>query len=164
MATEESSHVTMRVRVGDHELEVTGPVEFVEKKIAEFVGEHKQLPPDARANDAQLQEAGPIVSNSHKKATSPAQFFKNASPKTDVDRALVAGYYLERFEQLESFTAAEIRDTIRKAKIAPPKNPSDAVAKNIKKGLMMTAGDKDGKMAYVLTTDGEEAVAQYTTG
>ena len=92
------------------------------------------------------------------KRLSVAQFFKKLSPKTDVDRALAAGYYLEKFGQQHNFTAAEVRETIRSAKVAPPKNPSDVVAKNIRKGLMMTAGDKDGKMAFVLTNDGEEAV------
>ena len=31
-----SKNVTMRIRVGESELEVTGPSSFVEKKIAEF--------------------------------------------------------------------------------------------------------------------------------
>lgn len=80
--------------------------------------------------------------------------------KSDVGRVLIAGYYLEIVQEMQSFTALEIKDAIRGAKVSPPSNSSDAIAKNIKKGLMMQAGDKDGKMAYVLTTDGTEFVAE----
>jgi hypothetical protein len=34
---DDETSVTMRVRIGDSEMEITGPVDFVEKKIAEFL-------------------------------------------------------------------------------------------------------------------------------
>jgi len=90
---------------------------------------------------------------------SAAQFFKKVNPRTGVDRVLAAGYYLEIFLGMENFTSAEIRDTIHKeAKTQPPKNPNDLINSNIKKGYMMSAGDKDGKMAFVLTSDGEDTI------
>jgi predicted metal-dependent hydrolase len=42
MAKESKSAVTMRVRVGDSELEVSGPKEFVEEKIDEFLKKSRQ--------------------------------------------------------------------------------------------------------------------------
>jgi len=77
-----------------------------------------------------------------------------------VDRVLAAGYYLENNEGQDTFTTAEVVATMRKAKYNPPRNPSDALGKNIKKGLVMPSGDKDGKIAYVLTSDGEEVIQQ----
>ena len=71
---------------------------------------------------------------------------------------MVAGYYLETIKQQESFTTSDIVETIRAAKVPPPTNPSDCVARNIKKGTMMPSGDKEGRMAFVLTTDGVESV------
>jgi len=47
---------------------------------------------------------------------------------------------------------------IREARVQPPRNPNDSVNQNIRKGLLMTAGNKDNKMAFVLTSDGEAAV------
>ena len=155
-------NVTMRVKVGDREIEITGPSDFVEKKIAEFLEKQGQsLAPGAPGlKEGAGQGAGRVVQPpAHGgKAMSEAQFFRKVSAKTDLDRVLAAGYYLEKFKQVQNFTTAEIAETIRVAKIVPPKNPSDAVGKNIRKGTIMPSGDKDGRMAFVLTTDGEEAV------
>ena len=151
--------VTMRVRVGDNELEVTGPKDFVETKVEEFLKKQKGLP--AKAHPPGLPGLAPEhESPPSRKKLAIAQFFKKASPKSDVDRTLVAGYYLEKYTDAENFTSADIRGTIHDARITPPKNPSDTISKNIKKGFMMPAGDKDGKRAFVLTTDGEQAVLE----
>jgi len=154
-------HVTMRVRIGDRELEVTGPMDYVESKIAEFASKQKDS-----ASSPPQQGSVPLQPNSaptgQGKPVSVAQFFKTLNLGSDVDRALAAGFYLEKHSGAQSFTAAEMKDTVQKAKIPPPRNPSDAIAKNIRKGLMMTAGDKEGKLAYVLTTDGEEALSELT--
>jgi hypothetical protein len=145
----------MRVKIGDAELEVSGPQKFVEEKVAAFVtaqgGREKAgagAPPTPTAT----------LDREHKAATLP-QLLKKVPVKSDVDRVWVAGYYLETVKGLQSFTAADIKDAIHGARVSPPSNPSDVIAKNIKKGLMMQAGDKDGRMAYVLTTDGVEFVA-----
>lgn len=163
MAGKKPTTITMRVRVGEAELEVTGPPEFVEAKIESFLKQHGAPKEQTKG----LTEATPshgLAPLLGKKQGSLAQLFKKVSVKSDLERALVAGYYLETSQGAESFTAAEVRDAIRGAKVRPPTNPSDAIAKNIKKGLMMSAGDKDGKMAFVLTTDGEEAVAALING
>jgi hypothetical protein len=91
---------------------------------------------------------------------SAAQFFKKYSPKTDNERVLVAGFYLEQVANLDNFTASEVREQIKNAKRQPPTNVNDAINQNIKKGLLMSAGDRDNKMAFVLTTDGEDRVRE----
>ena len=156
MAQSEAERVTMRIRLGGNELEVTGPKGFVEEKIEEFIKLNKPASSARVYMDA--NEGAPAKSAGDMgKPLSAAQLFKKASPRTDVDRALLAGYFLENHSDQECFTAAEVKDTIRAAKITPPKNPNAAVDKNIKKGLMMPAGDKDGKKAFVLTSDGEDS-------
>jgi hypothetical protein len=159
MAAKKTPNVTMRVRMGENELEVSGPSDFVEKKIADFVQLNKVCAVPTPASPIPPAARVPQQTVAGKKTLSPAQFFKKANPRTDVDRVLAAGYYLEVFQQMDNFTAVEVRDAIHKeAKTPPPKNPNDAINKNIKKGYMMGAGDKDGKMAFVLTSDGEESI------
>lgn len=159
MATKKTTNVTMRVRIGENELEVSGPSNFVEKKITEFIELNKEK---AFARTALYKNKVSQIgdkSTTVKKQVSAAQFFKKVNARTAVDRVLAAGYYLEVLCGMENFTSAEIRDTIqKKAKTQPPKNPSDLINSNIKKGYMMSAGDKDGKMAFVLTSDGEELI------
>lgn len=156
VAKKKVANVTMRVRVGEYELEVTGPSDFVESKIADFLKSQKSIPVvDTEKSTPYLTAQAAPKST---KGMSMAQFFKKVAPKSDVDRVLAAGYFLEKFKNEEKFTAAEVSRTIRDAKTRPPINPNASVNKNIKKGYVMAAGDKDGKMAFVLTTDGEEAI------
>jgi len=145
--------VTMRVRVGDSEFEVSGPSDYVEEKIKEFL-QGKNIASATAGQSTQV--AGRTESTVRPK--SPAQFFKACNPRTDNDRTLVATYFLEKVRNAQSSTAAEIRDLIREARVPPPRNPNESVNQNIRKGLLMTAGDKDNKMAFVLTSDGEAAV------
>jgi hypothetical protein len=157
----EKRDVTMRVRIGDSEIEVIGPSDFVEKKIAEFLEKSKQTPVSKPMGIKEniARETGE-VEQAHKKKLSVAQFFRKISSKNYVDRILAAGYFLEKFNNQDNFTAADISAAIRDAKISPPRNTNDAINGNIKKGFMMSSGDKDGKMAFVLTTDGEDKMAE----
>jgi|GEM_PF-1293921 len=159
MARKKTENVTMRIRIGQSELEVTGSSNFVEKKIAEFIELNKQSPIAMSLEQVSTSRVGEKQVQSSGKSMSAAQFFRKINPRSDIDRTLAAGYYLEIFKKMENFTAVDIKGTIQKeAKTQPPKNTNDAINKNIKKGYMMSAGDKEGKMAFVLTSDGEEAI------
>ena len=158
MPEKSKPNVTMRIRIGDNELEVSGPSDFVDKRIAEFVQQQKQPVQPAQAGTAGNHASSEGIAPPGKKMAL-AQFFRKLGLRTDVDRVLAAGYYLETSGGAESFTAAEVSHAIRKAKNPLPRNPNDSINQNIKKGLMMSAGDKEGKMAFVLTTDGEDRIA-----
>ena len=160
MAKKENDNVTMRVRIGESELEVTGPKDFVEKKISEFVELSKATPLARQSVTKGLPHSDLEADAPTGKPLSPAQLFRKYNVRTDVDRTLLAGYYLEVHKKYESFTAAEAKEIIKVAKINPPKNTNDAINSNVKKGLMMSAGDKDGKRAFILTSDGEDAVKE----
>lgn len=148
-------NVTMRVRVGDSELEASGPQDFVETKIADFL-KKQQKTIRGESGKTLTRKIGILATG---KKLSVAQFFRKLATQTDVDRALAAGYYLERYENLENFTALEVKEKIRAAKINPPKNTNNSIDLNIKKGLIMPAGDKEGRRAFVLTSDGEDAIS-----
>ena len=158
MAKKSTPNVTMRVRLGDSEFEVTGPSDFVEKKVAEFL----KKPPVHASN---LEAAPVAVAPTHapqskSKPQSPSQFFKSINPKTDNDRVLTAAYFLEKFRNVQSATSTEIRELIKDAKRPPPNNTSEAINQNIRKGFLMTGGDREGRTAYVLTSDGETLVEE----
>lgn len=163
MSEEKPTNVTMRVRVGESEIEVTGPSGYVEKKVAEFLEKQKQI--SAPSGVVSLKST--MLPSTHMPAStkvmSVAQFFKKVSPKSDVERVLAAGYFLEKFKNQDNFTASEVSETIRDAKIPPPKNANDSINQNIKKGHIMPSGDKEGKKAFVLTSDGEEAITELLT-
>jgi len=70
---------------------------------------------------------------------------------------MALAYYLERVEQMQSFTTGELNDKAREARY-PFGNVSDVVYKLASRGLMMSAGDKEGARAYALTASGEQYV------
>lgn len=160
MAAKKSDAVTMRVRVADSELEITGPKDFAEKKISEFLAAvTKQIGPISALDRKGSVSQTIGTATGQRKEISTAQFFKKVKPQTDIDRVLAAGYYLETYRNMDNFTAGEIRETIRnEAKTQPPGNTNNLINANIKKGYMMSAGDKEGKKAFVLTSDGEDAI------
>ena len=93
------------------------------------------------------------------KKLSVKEFIISKKPKTDVDKTLVIGYYLEINDDCSPFNAKDVEGGFRNAKETPPKNINDAINKNIRKGFMMEAKEKkDGKMAWELTNLGEECV------
>jgi hypothetical protein len=148
----------MRVRIGDAEVEVTGPTEFVKAEIKQFM----QRSPLAHAQETGKTSPAATVPQQGK-PKSPAQFFKMSSPRSDVERTLAGAYFLEKYRNVPNSSASEIRDVIKEAKVPPPANVNDAINRNIRKGLMMSAGDRESKMVFVLTSDGEGAVEQMVT-
>lgn len=158
MVQEKTPSVTMRIRIADSELEVTGPRTFVEGKIAEFIALRRQADPARTTSEP--TDVIPGTPPTEGKRLSPAQFFRKTNPQTNVDRTLIAGYYLEKYDNFDNFTAAELKTTIKNAKVPPPTNVNDMINSNIRKGFMMAAGDKDTRRAFVLTSDGEDAVNQ----
>jgi hypothetical protein len=133
---------------------VTGESSYVDKKIDElvsrFLSSWKSTSSDQGiAASVQLETGG--------KKTSPAEFLKRSSARNQMDRALLLGYYLENSERVSNFTSSELNELGRDAK-QPFTNPSDIVAKLTARGLMMSAGDKEGQRAYALTASGETYV------
>jgi hypothetical protein len=95
---------------------------------------------------------------------SPREFHLEKSPKTDNDKTLVAGYYLELIRGLESFDFDDIETYYRQAKEAPPENRRDPPYQNVKRGYFRRAGKtQQGKAArnrWSMTNTGIARVEQ----
>ncbi len=89
------------------------------------------------------------------------EFLLSKSPRSDVEKTLVIGAYLEKFEMLESFNTKDIGTGFRRAKEKVPTNIADMIQKNVAKGYMdLAEEEKDGLKAYYLTNSGEKHVDQ----
>lgn len=101
--------------------------------------------------------AGPAVSQT--KATSVREFMTETNPRSDVQRALVIGYYLEKKTGIAEFTVRDVEEGFRQAKETVPSNLADKLFKNAKAGLIMEGKDKrEGMKTWTLTTSGELVV------
>jgi len=106
-------------------------------------------------------EVGERQARPRVKQRSIGELFAEKKPRTDVDKVLTAGYFLEQVEGAPSFNVDDLERCILHAKERIPKNINDSVNKNIKKGTMMEApAKKAGRKAWLLTRTGEEVAEQ----
>jgi len=104
-------------------------------------------------------EGMPEKIKSEGKKLSIKEFMLTKNPIDDVQRTLVIGYYLERFEGVDKFNARDLAEGFRSAREPLPGNINDKVNSNIEKGHMMEAKEKkDKRKAWVLTNSGETFV------
>jgi len=145
--------VTLKLTVGAFSVEVTGPQEYAEKKLQELIAQYLS-PARPSASEAR---AAPVALETGGKKLAAAEFLRRVAVKNQPDRALALAFYLENVERMASFTTGELADKGREAKY-PFGNISDVVGKLAARGLVMSAGEKDGQRAYALTASGEQYV------
>ena len=103
-----------------------------------------------------LFETEPDVVN---KKLSIQEFILLKKPKSDVEKTLVIGYYLEKHASLSSFNAKDLESGFEQAKEGTPDNINYKVIKNIQKGLFREVKEKkDDLKAWNLTNSGERVV------
>ncbi len=89
------------------------------------------------------------------KPLSLGEFLSKKSPKTDIQKTLVIGYYLENIENVTPFNKKDLEIAFRRAKEPPPKNINLCVYGNIKHTFMMEYEEKkDNRKAWCLTRTG----------
>jgi hypothetical protein len=146
--------VTVKLTVGSFSTEVTGPTEYVDKKVEElvtrFLTSWKPTTGDPAASAVPLAAGG--------KRTSAGEFIKQAKAKSQSDVALLLGYYIEKINGIRNFTSTELSTFGKDEAKRPFSNVSDVIAKLTGRGLMMSSGDKEGHRSYSLTASGEEYV------
>jgi hypothetical protein len=99
------------------------------------------------------------VTFSKKKRASAKEFLNTKLIKSDVQRVLALGYFLEYLEGFETFNVVDLEKAFHAAKEKVPSNINDAVNKNIGHGFVMEAPErKDSKKAWCLTSTGEKFV------
>ena len=96
---------------------------------------------------------------SRPKKLSVGELFAEKIPRTDAEKVLTVGYFLEVVEGLDMFNVDDLDRCFDRMKIGVPVNVNDSVNKNIRKGKIEPASQKKkGKKAWLLTGTGESAV------
>jgi hypothetical protein len=90
------------------------------------------------------------------KPYSAAELFSSTNWRTEIDKVVVAGFYLEQFDGIQSYTIQEIRNCLVAAKIILPKNVNLAILQAAQKGWIMEVPGQSGtRKAWALTQTGE---------
>lgn len=130
----------------------------VKKMLEEILRSVKGL--EARVTT--LESGGPSVSRSMdvpEKRLSIGEFLLECAPSNGVQTTLAIAYFLEKYEGVSPFNAADIKKTYRTAKETMPKNTNDNVNMCVKnKDMMEEPEKKDSLKAWVVTRRGIQYV------
>lgn len=104
-------------------------------------------------------ESNKITNLPKNKKLSVREFIQSKAPQNDVQKTLIIGYYLEKYENIPFFNVNDIKNCFKNAREKIPKNVADKIQLNIKKGHLMDYEEKkDNLKAYNLTISGEEYI------
>jgi len=148
--------VSVKVTIGAVTVEASGPQEYVDNKIEELIERFLKSAVLPSTSASTPKPFTPVLAEGGKKL-SVREFIDSISHQNQIDRALAVGYYLEKYENLQNFTTKELLEFTKSAKY-PVGNISEIVSRLVGRGLMMSAGEKDGARAYSLTASGESTI------
>lgn len=110
------------------------------------------------ALEGKASRAPPLRPAVDSRKKSPREFLLSKAPKSDNDKTLVAGYFIEIVEGRESFDFDDVEQFYAQAKEAAPANRRDPPYQNVKKGYFREVGKRQvGKTArnrWALTNSG----------
>jgi hypothetical protein len=93
------------------------------------------------------------------KKLSLKEFIISQAPSNAVQTTLTIAYYLENYDGLNPFHAADLEQGFRAAREPVPANINDKANMCVKNGYFMEAKDKkENKKSWVVTRSGEEFV------
>lgn len=87
-------------------------------------------------------------------ATDLRSFVAEFDPDTHVERAVAIAFYIEHYENQESFTTTDIEDGYERARIQGPANMSDVLGECEDRGWMMRTGRQGQAQLRQLTAEG----------
>lgn len=122
-----------------------------EERVSELETRMVQL--ETAMSKTEPQQSAPTL-----KKLSAKEFLLTKNIKTDLHKTLALAFYLERMGGMSSFNVNDLADAYRSAKEKRPGNLSDTIGKNMARGLLMGASEKDGKKAWTLTVTGEKFI------
>src|SRR5713101_3078711 len=81
-------------------------------------------PSNVGVSSDQVQSEGPAVSSNSQsqKQYSAAELFASTTWETEIEKATLAGYFLERYSAMPNYSVDEIRKCIISAKVPAPAN------------------------------------------
>lgn len=93
------------------------------------------------------------------KPMSVKEFIISKKPKGDIHKTLAIGYYLEKYRGMKTFNLTNLKQGFKEAKERVPKNISDTVYQNVKKGRIAEVKESKDKLKDLyLTNTGERFV------
>jgi hypothetical protein len=142
----------VRIRQGEHEIEVEGSDAFINKQLEAFY-QRVQVSPPVSAPATLKQDIQSIAARKTGKAPTPAEFYMTKNRTDGVAQILIFGKFIEEFRGQSEFARSDINKVAAEAKISKDIH-SQYFTNAVKQGLLRFLGN--GK--YSLTLSAEEAL------
>lgn len=153
----------IRIRHGEHELEIEGDKEFVTQTYSDLKGEVLGVAPAQRVPKTDTDEITP-PEPTDEPGPSLANFLKQKKAKSHADKVITIAVYLYRYRKHEEFTATDIERCYQEALLKMPKNINDRINANRRKGYIdITGSEREGLKTFRITREGLDYVEQGLT-
>ena len=145
----------IRIRHGDHEIEVEGTDKAIDDRLANFYERIEKMRGTAdgpKSIKRQLLEpTSPEKTRTGKKPT-PAEFFRDKGKNDGLSTILIFGKYLEDYENVTEFSRGDINRLAKEARLAKDIH-AQYFTNGVKQGLLRKSGQR-----YSLTLSAEEVL------
>lgn len=92
------------------------------------------------------------------KRKSPMEYLRGVKVSSEVESTVALAYYLEVYRNVKPLSKTEIEEIFRESKVPHPKNTSDTIAQNVRKGYLMLVDGSVTPKTYELTASGIDHV------
>jgi hypothetical protein len=142
----------LRIRHGDHEIELEGSDKFIKDQLAEFYSRMKETRVPASKIKQDIFEPAPKPVPG--KEPTPAEFYRAKGREDGISQILILGKYLEDYRGMSEFSREDINNLGKEAKL--PKSIHGQYFTNaVKQGLLRA----HGRSKYSLTLSAESIIS-----
>ncbi|NLZ03647.1 MAG: hypothetical protein GXY19_00560 [Phycisphaerae bacterium] len=140
----------IRVRHGDHEIELDGPDEFIKAQLADFYSRLKESVgrlPVSKIKQEILEPAPKPVGG---KEPTPAEFYRQKGKEDGISQILILGKYLEEYRGISEFSRDDVNKLSKEVKLSKDIH-GQYFTNAVKQGLLRSHGH--GKYSLTLSAE-----------
>jgi hypothetical protein len=144
----------LRVKHGDHEIEIEGADKFIEEHLTGFYSKIQEIGTRLPTSTIKREILAAPVKPAAGKEPSPAEFLRQKGREDGISQILILGKYLEEYRGISEFSREDVNKLGKEAKLS--KNIHSQYFTNaVKQGLLRSLG----KRKYSLTLSSESVIS-----
>lgn len=144
----------LRVKHGDHEIEVEGTDKFIKSQITEFYSKIEEVGTRLPTSKIKQDILGVTTKPPSGKEPTPAEYYRQKGREDGISQILILGKYLEEYRGMSEFSREDVNKLGKEAKTS--KNIHGQYFTNaVKQGLLRS----HGRGKYSLTLSAESVIS-----
>ena len=140
----------IRLRHHDHEIELEGTDEFIEKHLEAFYERLGTIQSTVPPSQLKKEILEPTPKKRPEKVPTPAEFYQSKGKTDGISQILIFAKYLEEYRDTSEFSREDINKLAKEAKL-PKDIHGQYVTNAVKQGLLRTHGR--GKYSLTLSSE-----------